>query len=76
MWIASSVRIGSPGNGRRERSTISGLIRSTCQMKGRLRQLSSPVGSVRFRELTKSGRPQEHAIALNQGEIGCNDRVG
>jgi len=30
-WIASSVRIGSPGNGCRARSTISGATRSICQ---------------------------------------------
>lgn len=38
-------------------------------VRGRRRQARSPVRRLRFRLLTKGGRTENHAVALDEGQI-------
>ena len=73
--MASSARIGSPGNGCRARSTISGLIRKTCQWDAAVMRVAPPVSGVRFRRLAERDGSQQHAVAFNQRQVGGNDHI-
>ena len=73
--IASSVRIGSPGNGCRARSTISGAIRSVCQCAAAVvkcarrsaasTSVSSPTAAARMRTRSHSIRVRSEATTIS-----------
>jgi hypothetical protein len=45
-------------------------------MGRRRHQVSSPISSLRFRQLTEHDGAQEHTVALDQRQVGRDDRLG
>jgi len=75
-WIASSVRMGSAGNGWLARSTISGLTRHKCQWLAAIFKCARRSAAAASSISPRVTAADQHAITLNQRKIGGHHQFG